>query len=164
MQPRKPGCRNMSENDLDLIFFDVDDVPEEAEFIRVDDLFRRENKALSGPVLFTLCTNSNECRISGGLSRIFRRTLILSGFRLEKPVGTIRIRPAFAQWQLVLDPDDDPEWLAREFRKDLELQAQNLTGLSPEARMFAACCFVCPEHERINDDTIMKMMEMGKGK
>ena len=45
----------------DLFFFDVDDVSEEADFIRVDDLFRLEGDGgskLSGPVLFTLFRGS----------------------------------------------------------------------------------------------------------
>ncbi len=143
-----------------LIFFDVDDVSEEAEFIRVDDLFRMDGEAsakLSGPVWFTLIPRQSGRYLTARLSRIFRKTLILSGIRLEKPAEKIRIRPVFAQWQMDLDETDDPEKLMWEFRADLEAQAGMLLGYDGEKRFWADSCFICPENDRITDEMISRM-------
>ena len=130
----------------DLIFFDVDDVSEEADFIRVDDLFRLEGDGgskLSGHVLFTLFP-----RQSGRF---------LSGIRLEKPAEKIRIRPGFAQWQMDLNETDDPEQLMREYRADLEAQAGMLLGCEGNRRFWADSCFICPENDRITDEMISRL-------
>lgn len=144
----------------ELIFFDVDDEGEEAEFIRVDDLFRMEGEAaakLLGPVWFTLIPKQSGQYLTARLSRILRRTLFLSGIRLEKPAEKIRIRPVFAQWQIDLKETDDPETLMREFRTDLETQAGMLLGYDEEKHFWADSCFICPENDRITDEMISRM-------
>ena len=149
-----------AEEPPELIFFDVDDVSEEADFIRVDDLFRLEGEAsgkLIGPVWFTLFPRQSGQYLTARLSRIFRRTLILSGLRLEKPAEKVRIRPVFAQWRIDLGEEDDPEKLMREFRTDLEAQAGMLLGYDEEKRFWADSCFICPENDRITDEMISRM-------
>ena len=144
----------------DLIFFDVDDVSEEADFIRVDDLFRLSGEAsavLTGPVWFTLFPRQSGRYLTDRLSRIFRRTLILSGLRLEKPAEKIRIRPGFAQWQIDLKEADEPEKLVKEFRDDLEMQAGNLLDYEGKQHFWADSCFICPENDRITDEMISRM-------
>lgn len=149
-----------AEEPPELIFFDVDDVSEEADFIRVDDLFRMEEEAagkVAGPVWFTLFPRQSGQLLTVRLSRILRRTLYLSGIRLEKPAEKIRIRPGFAQWQLDLGDADDPKGLMREFRADLEAQAGMLLGYDGEKRFWADSCFICPENDRITDEVISRM-------
>lgn len=149
-----------AEEPPELIFFDVDDVSEEAEFIRVDDLFRQEGEAiekLSGLVWFTIFPRQSGQYLSAALSRILRRTLILSGIRMEKPAEKIRIRPVFAQWQIDLKETDDPEKLMREFKTDLETQAGILLGYDEDKRFWADSCFICPENDRITDEMISRL-------
>ena len=149
-----------AEEPPELIFFDVDDVSEEADFIRVDDLFRLEGDSvpkLSGHVLFTLFPRGSGQYLNGSLSRILHKTLILSGLRLEKPAEKIRIRPRFAQWQIDLNETDDAEDLMREFRADMEVQTAVLLGLDGEKRFWADSCFICPENDRITDEMISRM-------
>ena len=149
-----------AEEPPELIFFDVDDVGEEAEFIRVDDLFRLEGDGLSklsGHVLFTLFPRQSGRFLTERLSRILRKTLIMSGIRLEKPAEKIRIRPGFAQWQMDLNETDDPEQLMREYRADLETQAGMLLGYEGNRRFWADSCFICPENDRITDEMISRL-------
>lgn len=149
-----------AEEPPELIFFDVDDVSEEADFIRVDDLFRMEGAdvpKLSGHVLFTLFPRQSGQYLNGSLSRILHKTLIMSGLRLEKPAEKIRIRPRFAQWQVDLNETDDAEGLMREFRTDLEAQAGTLLGYDGKNRFWADSCFICPENDRITDEMISRM-------
>ena len=144
----------------DLIFFDVDDVSEEADFIRVDDLFRLEGDGgskLSGHVLFTLFPRQSGRFLTDRLSRILRKTLIMSGIRLEKPAEKIRIRPGFAQWQMDLNETDDPEQQMREYRADQEAQAGMLLGCEGNRRFWADSCFICPENDRITDEMISRL-------
>lgn len=147
-----------SEDLPELIFFEPDEVGEEAEFIRVDDLFRREApSALFGPVLFTLFPRRAGAFISARLSRLFRRTLVLTGMRMEKETERIRIRPTFVQWRTELSPEDDAGKIAGEFRADLEAQAGLFQNLRDGERFWADSCFVCPENERLTDEIINRM-------
>ena len=147
------------EDSPELIFFDPDDLAEEAEFIRVDDLFRREPEAvLFGPVFFTLFPRRAGTFLSGRLSRLFRRTLVLTGMQMEKAPERIRIRPMFLQWRTELSAVDDAGTVAGKFRADLESQADLFQDLQDGERFWADSCFVCPENERLTDEMINRMV------
>ena len=144
----------------ELIFFDTDEDIEEAEFIRVDDLFSGETAAgsrLSGRLSFTLFPQKFGEIIDSRLSRLIRRMLILSAFRMQRPAVLVRVRPGFVQWQMDLDDSDEPELIAREFRADLELQLRGLKKMQPEERYWSLNCFVCPADKTLSDDTINRM-------
>ena len=143
----------------ELIFFDVDEDQEEADFIRVDDLFAAETGAepvLAGKITFTLFPTRDEEIIDSRLSRLIQRTLILSGLRLQHPAGNLRIRPKFAQWQLELEPSDEAELFAREFRADLEDQTHSMKKIPEDERYWSDNCFVCPADKFISDDIIIR--------
>ncbi len=73
----------------ELIFFDVDEDQDEADFIRVDDLFSSEDTSeqkMTGKIIFTLFPQRDNEIIDSRLSRMIRRTLVLSGLRLEHPI------------------------------------------------------------------------------
>ena len=142
----------------DLIFFDPDDCAEEADFIRVDDLFREAGDAMRGPLLFTLFPRKAGRFLSARLSRLFRRTLLLTGMRIEKPAEMIRIRPMFVQWRIETGPEDDAAELVRAFRSDLEAQADLFLDLREDEPFWAVSCFVCPENDRITDDMICTLI------
>ncbi len=141
----------------EMIFFDPDDIAEEADFIRVDDLFRMENAVPAGPVLFTMFPRRAGQYIAGPFIRVLQRTLILTGLRLERPAIKTRVRPRFVQWLSELSETDDAEALVREFRADLEIQADLYRDLEDGERFWADSCFVCPENDRITDDMISRM-------
>ncbi|MBQ4511466.1 MAG: hypothetical protein II969_00630 [Anaerolineaceae bacterium] len=143
----------------ELIFFDVDEDQEEADFIRVDDLFSSEDASaqkLTGKVTFTLFPQKDEDIIDSRLSRMIRRTLILSGLRLEHPTDSLRIRPKFAQWTIELGDTDEAEQLIREFRADMEEQTHSMKKIPAEERYWSDNCFVCPADKNLSDDTIIR--------
>lgn len=142
----------------DLIFFDPDDYAEEADFIRVDDLFRETGDEMRGPLLFTLFPQKSGRYLSARLSRLFRRTLLLTGMRIEKPAEKIRIRPLFVQWRIETGPEDDAAELVRAFRADLEAQADLFLDLREDEPFWSGSCFVCPERDRITDDMISRLI------
>ena len=147
------------EEPAELIFFDTDEDPEEAEFIRVDDLFREEgepSRKLSGPVFLTLFPRKNGTYIGSRLARIIRRTLILSAAQLEKSLAKIRVRPLFVQWQIDL-AEEDTEQLIRAFRADLEEQIRNLQGPGEDERFWSDSCFLFPAGKEIADDEILRI-------
>ena len=144
----------------ELIFFDVDEDTEEAEFIRVDDLFSGETESgsrLSGRLSFTLFPQKFGELIDSRLSRLIRRTLFLSAFRLQHPAALVRVRPGFAQWQMDLADNEEPELFAREFRADLEAQLHSLKKLQPEERYWSSNCFIYSADKEISDDKINRM-------
>lgn len=144
----------------ELIFFDVDDEGEEADFIRVDDLFAMESgeeTALTGPVAFTLFPRRSGELISSRLSRLIRRTLMLSAARFERPLLKTRVRPQFAQWQIELTDSDSAEDLVRAFRDDLEYQVRSSRGEVTNAYFWSPNCFVCPTDKEISDEVIVRV-------
>ncbi|MBR6088846.1 MAG: hypothetical protein IKP86_02860 [Anaerolineaceae bacterium] len=146
----------------ELIFFDVDGVPEEADFIRVDDLFRTEGAAenlLTGILSFTLFPQKTGTLIGSRLSRLIHRTLAVSAARQQHPLRKVRIRPRFVQWQLELGDGDDPAELAGEFRNDLELQFRVFTDTPDHVRYWSNNCFVCPFDKELTDEAIVRIAE-----
>ena len=144
----------------EMIFFDVDEEAEEAEFIRVDDLFRiqpEEVRGLTGLISYTFFPRKRGVFISGSFARLLRRTLVLLTSRFGIPAEKIRIRPLFVQWQIDLSEDDDPEMLAREFRTDLEAQARNIMDLEEDDRFWSASCLVSRSGEEPEDDLINRL-------
>lgn len=141
-----------------LIFFEPDDIAEEAEFIRVDDLFREAGELLPGRLLFTLFPGRKGRYLSARLSRAFRRALLLTGMRLEKTPEKVRIRPLFIQWQLDLSAEDDAGAVAGAFRADLEAQADLLQDLPEGERFWSDSCFVCPENDLLTDEMINRLV------
>lgn len=151
------------EDPPELIFFDVDEDEDEAEFIRVDDLFQLEQEdapGLTGKISFTLFPRKGGEFIGSRFSRMIHRTLILSALRMQKRVEKIRVRPFFVQWQIELTAEDEPEILAKEFRADLEFQTDNLRNLNEEERFWADSCFVRPADKEIADDKINRMVAL----
>ena len=145
-----------------LIFFDVDEDAEEADFIRVDDLFRdSEAYGTEKPssYTFTLIPRRKNQIIDSRTSRLIHRTMVLCAFRLQHPIEKIRIRPRFVQWQLKLEQDDVPEILVREFRSDLEDQFCNLQNLKENDSYWADICFICPASVNMTDGWICEMAE-----
>ncbi len=141
----------------ELIFFDVDDEGEEAEFIRVDDLFRSEMRPGKGGSFFlTMFPRDPELIISGKMSRMIRRTLYLSACGLQCSVSKIRVRPRFIQWLTEPGETQEPETLAREFRMDMELLMNNLWG---GERFWSDSCFLWSADVRIDDENIFGMIE-----
>ena len=155
---------NVPAEDLpELIFFDTDDIPEEADFIRVDDLFRMETD--SSPVkddlfTFVLFPRKKETYISSRMALLIRRTLILSSVRLEVPLERIRVRPMFAQWQSVLTGEGLSEMIVRGVRTDLETQASLLRDAEEDSRFWAGSCFVYPAGKEYPDDYLNRLIGM----
>lgn len=143
----------------ELIFFDVDEYSEEAEFIRVDDLFREEAGSagkLTGRLSFTFIPNKSEDLIDSRMSRLIQRCLMLSAVRLERPLEKVRIRPKFVQFRTELDTPDSAEEIAREFRADLEDAVRfSRTGQNKE-RFWSANCFVSPVELELSDEIIIQ--------
>lgn len=149
------------EDPPDLIFFDTDEEAEEADFIRVDDLFAAAPETaekLTGRLSFTLFPRKAGNLITGRLSKTIHRTMILTALRLQHPLEKVRIRPAFAQWQIELSEDDEPLQFAQEFRADLE---EVITGFrdGAEAPYWSNNCFVSSIDREINDETIIRVAE-----
>lgn len=147
----------------EMFFFDVDDVAEEAEFIRLDELLAREGEEthpLSGLVSFTFFPQKRDTYLSGRFSRLLRRTLILSAARMELPLEKIRVRPLFVQCRVRI-PDEGgiPEKLAREIRSDLEEQTKAVLALDEDDRFWSNHCFAAPADAEINDDEMIRLME-----
>lgn len=145
----------------ELIFFDVDEEQEEADFISVDDLFRiteEEAKSRCQTVRFTLFPDKKGQYIDSRLSRVIHRTLALSSLQLEKPLEKVRVRPAFIQWQLELGEEEETEPVAREFRTDLELQIHNYKDLDEGERFWAVSCLICPADTEITDDALNRII------
>lgn len=144
----------------ELIFFDVDEDADEADFIRVDDLFRDISDSESkepGAFTFTLIPFGKDRLIDSRSSRIIHRTMILTAFRLQHPIEKIRIRPLFVQWQLTVEAQDEPEYLVREFRADLEDQFRNLQNMNENEKYWADTCFICPASAAVTDEWIREM-------
>ncbi len=145
----------------ELIFFDVDGESEEADFIRVDDLFRSDVAIGPGDAVFmTLFPRSAEWILSGRISRVIRRTLFLSAAQLQCSVSGIRVRPHFVQWKAEPDEPVAPEFLARGFRTDLELQMNNLRGAKDGECFWSDNCFIWTAETMINDDKMNSMIEL----
>ena len=146
----------------ELIFFDVDEESEEAEFIRVDDLFAMEPEtglSLTGLMAFTLFPRKKENVLSSHMSRLLQRTLILSAAHFEKTLEKVRVRPQFLQWQIELTDVDKAEEIAGEFRDALEAQVQtNRKGPDTEP-FWSPNCFVCPVDKEFSDEMIVKIAE-----
>ena len=135
----------------ELIFFDVDEYSEEADFIRVDDLFREEAgtaERLTGRLTFTFIPKNSEDLISSRMAKQIQRCLLLSAVRLERPLDKVRIRPKFVQFQTELGSDDPAEEIAREFRDDLEDTIRFSHTDQNEDRFWSANCFV--SHARLD--------------
>ncbi len=147
----------------EMIFFDVDEESEEAEFIRVDDLFTEEPEAaakLTGRLTFTLFPRKSGKIIESRLSRLIHRTMVLTGLRLERQVEKIRVRPTFAQWQIDLLESDEPEQIVREFRTDLEELIHSKENDSQIEAFWSDNCFVSPIDKEIPDETIIRVAKM----
>lgn len=147
----------------EMIFFDVDEESEEAEFIRVDDLFTEEPETaakLTGKLSFTLFPRKSGEIIESRLSRLIHRTMVLTGLRLERQVEKIRIRPTFAQWQIDLPESDEPEQIVREFRADLEELLHSKENDSQIETFWSDNCFVSPIDKEIPDETIIRVAKI----
>ena len=157
--------RIRSEDPAELIFFDVDDEGEEAEFIRVNDLFRLEtDPGLGGSFFLTLFPRNPERVISGRISRLIRRTLYLSAAGLQCNISKVRVRPHFVQWLTEPGETNDPELLTREFRADLEFQMSSVTGLAQGEQFWSESCFMWFTDSQINDEKIDGMIELYREK
>ena len=149
------------EDPPELIFFDVDEDSEEADFIRVDDLFRGGDDAETrGPFCLTLFPRRSGQILSGRISRVIRRTLYLSALRLNCTVSAVRVRPYFVQLLAEPGTEDTAETLAREFRADLELQMNNLCGLPEGLRFWSDNCFVWMADTQIDDEKVNSMISL----
>ena len=111
---------------------------------------------MTGKVIFTLFPQRDNEIIDSRLSRMIRRTLVLSGLRLEHPTDSLRIRPKFAQWTIELGGADDAEQIIREFRADLEEQTHSMKKIPPQERYWSDNCFVCPADKNLSDDIIIR--------
>lgn len=143
----------------ELIFFDADGYPEEAEFIRVDDLFREEAGSagkLTGRISFTFIPKKSEDLIGSRMSRLIQRCLMLSAVRLERPLEKVRIRPKFVQFRTELDTPDSAAEIAREFRDDLEDTVRYSRKDQSEERFWSANCFVSPVELELSDEMIIQ--------
>lgn len=146
------------EKKIDLIFFDVDEKQEEADFIRVDDLFRDNKLGDSKEIFtFTLIPYKKDILINSHYSRIIHRSMILCSFRLNQKLLKIRIRPNYIQWDLSLDNSMKTEEIVREFRDSLELLLENLLNNKETKKFWADACFVCPSKKILTDEWISDM-------
>ncbi len=149
------------EDPPELIFFDVDEDSNEADFIRVDDLFRDGDAGETcSPFCLTLFPRCSGHILSGRISRVIRRTLYLSALRLNCTVSVIRVRPNFVQMLAEPGDGDTAETLAREFRADLELQMSNLCGLPEGLRFWSDNCFIWMADTQIGDEKINSMISL----
>ena len=122
----------------ELIFFDTDGYPEEAEFIRVDDLFREEAgsaEKLTGRLSFTFIPKKDEDLIGSRMARLIQRCLLLCAVR---------------------DTPDSAEKIAREFRDDLEDTVRFSRKDQSEERFWSANCFVSPVELELSDEMIIQ--------
>ena len=143
----------------ELIFFDTDGYPEEAEFIRVDDLFREEAgsaEKLTGRLSFTFIPKKDEDLIGSRMARLIQRCLLLCAVRLERPLEKVRIRPKFVQFRTELDTPDSAGEIAREFRDDLEDTVRYSRTDQSEERFWSANCFVSPIELELSDEMIIQ--------
>ena len=143
----------------ELIFFDVDEDTDEAEFIRVDDLFASEaepSRRLTGHLSFTLFPAGANVLIDRQLTKLIHRGLLVCCLRIGKPLEKVRIRPFFAQWQIELSPEDEAEQVAKEFRADLESLIHPYLRLPEEERFWSENCFISPIDKEIPDETIIR--------
>lgn len=148
------------EESPELIFFDVDEVSEEADFIRVDDLFAMDPEAelpLVGAVSFTLFPRKSVDLISGRMSRLIQRTLPLCAARFEKALEKVRVRPKFVQWQIELTAPDEAENVAKGFRDALEDQIRANRGKQDTEAFWSPNCFVCPVDKEFSDEVIVSI-------
>ena len=144
----------------ELIFFDVDGETEEADFIRVDDLFtmdKQNQTPLSGHLTFTLFPQISGKLIDSRSSRLIHRSLVLTALRLQHPLEKVRVRPRFVQWQIELNEKDKADELAREFRDDMEDQILSIQLSDKIERFWSNNFFVCPIEKEIPDETIIKI-------
>lgn len=151
----------------ELIFFDVDEYSEEADFIRVDDLFREEAGAaekLTGWLTFTFIPKKSENLINSRISRQIQRCLLMSAVRLERPLDKVRIRPRFVQFQTELRADDPTEVIAREFRDDLEDTVCFSHVYQNKERFWSANCFVSPADRDFSDEFIVQAVSAGRNR
>ncbi len=153
--------RNPADELPELIFFEPDDTPEEAEFIRVDDLFRMEPEAADergGPFTFVLFPRKAGTYISSRMALLIRRTMILCSVREEFPMEKIRVRPMFVQWQADPGEDAQPEAIVREIRTELETQAALLRDTEEDARFWAGSCFVYRAENELSDNDLNRLI------
>ena len=151
----------------ELIFFDADEYSEEADFIRVDDLFREEAgtaEKLTGRLIFTFVPKKSENLISSRMARQIQRCLLLSAVRLERPMDKVRIRPKFVQFQTELGSDDPAEKIAREFRDDLEDVIRSSHSDQNKERFWSANCFVSPADAEFSDEFIVQAVSAGRNR
>ena len=144
----------------EMFFFDVDEESEEAEFIRVDDLFRTDPDRASAPdglMSFTFFPEKRDVFISSRLSRLLRRTLVLSASRTGILPERIRIRPLFVRVLSRMPDPDTPEKTALEIRNDLEMQARNVRKPGDTGRFWANSCLVSRADEEPDDDLITRL-------
>ncbi len=141
----------------ELIFFDVDEYSEEADFIRVDDLFRQE-AALTGWLSFTFIPKRRDDLISSQMSGAIKRCLLLNAVRIEREIEKIRIRPQFVQFRIELQDSDSAEETAREFRDDLEAFVYTYRKDQNNARFWSANCFVSTADRDFSDETILQLI------
>ena len=151
----------------ELIFFDTDEYSEEADFIRVDDLFREEAGAaekLTGRLTFTFIPKKSENLIGSRMARQIQRCLLLSAVRLERPLNKVRIRPKFIQFQTELESGDPVEEIAREFRDDLEETVRFSHTEQNKERFWSANCFVSPADTEFSDEFIVQAVSANRNR
>ncbi len=147
------------EAEPEMFFFSPDEEAEEAEFIRVDDLFRLGEEAPGRDIILTLFPARRFTFIRGAPAQAFKRTIALTALRLERPAEDIRVRPLFVQWRVELEPGDSPEQIAREIRADLEEQARVLLNINGERCFWSNACFIRPADRDITIAAVVKMIE-----
>ena len=155
------------EDSPELIFFDVDEYSEEADFIRVDDLFKEEAgtaEKLTGWLTFTFIPKKSENLINSRISRQIQRCLLMSAVRLERPLDKVRIRPRFVQFQTELRADDPADEIAREFRDDLEDTIYVSHVYQNKERFWSANCFVSPADREFSDEFIIQAVSAGRNR
>ena len=74
------------------------------------------------------------------------------------------MRPHFVQWLTEPGETNDPEWLTREFRADLEFQMRSVTGLAQGEQFWSESCFMWFTDSQINDEKIDGMIELCREK
>lgn len=148
------------EKEPEMFFFAPDEEAEEAEFIRVDDLFGlEEEEAPKRDIILTLFPARRFTFIKGAAAQAFKRTIALTALRLERPAQDIRVRPLFVQWRVSLEPGDSPEQIAREIRADLEGQARVLLNINADRCFWSNACFIRPADRDITIAAVVKMIE-----
>ena len=145
----------------ELIFFEPDEQPEEAEFIRVDDLFRSVTDSEAecrGPFTFVLFPRKAGGYIGSRLARLIRRTMILFSARAEYPMDRIRVRPMYVQWQSDPGETGEPEAIVREIRTELETQAALLQNAEGDPRFWSGSCFVYRAENDMTDYELNRLI------